>query len=78
MHRKFEESMNEDFNTAEALSHLYELVRAFNSLVRKPKFVPEHHAAAEAFVSLVKDLGNIMALFQERPKEFLKTLDDMH
>ncbi|MCB9024705.1 MAG: cysteine--tRNA ligase [Bdellovibrionaceae bacterium] len=77
MQRRFERSMDEDFNTAEALSHLYELVKAFNNLVRKPKFVAEHRAAAEAFLALTKDKGNIMALFQEKPKVFLKTLDDM-
>ncbi|MCB0357566.1 MAG: cysteine--tRNA ligase, partial [Bdellovibrionales bacterium] len=77
VHRHFEEAMNEDFNTAEAISHLFELVRAFNSLVRKPKFVPEHRAAAEAFLPLLKDLGSCLALFQEKPSTFLKTLDDM-
>ena len=75
--RHFEEAMDEDFNTAEAISHLFELVRAFNNLARKPKFEPEHRAAAEAFFPLLRDLGNCLALFQEKPAQFLKTLDDM-
>ena len=77
VHRKFEVAMDEDFNTAEAISHLHELVRAFNHLVRKPKIEAEHCAAAEAFLALLKDLGNVLALFQEKPQQFLKTLDDM-
>ncbi|MCB0390803.1 MAG: cysteine--tRNA ligase [Bdellovibrionales bacterium] len=75
--RHFDDAMDEDFNTAEAISHLFELVRAFNSVVRKPKFEPEHRAVAEVFFPLMRDLGNCLSLFQERPEEFLHTLDDM-
>ncbi len=75
--RCFDESLDDDFNTAEAMAKLFELVRSFNSITRVTKFSPEHAAVAEVFYHLMKDLGSVMALFQENPQEFLTTLDDM-
>lgn len=75
--RRFEEAMDDDFNTAEAMARLFEYVRVFNGLTRKPRFEPEHRAIAEVFLPLLKTLGNVMALFQENPRVFLTTLDDM-
>ncbi len=74
----FEASMNEDFNTADALSKFFELMRAFNNLTRKPgKVKPEQKAVAEVYLHWIKDRGNILALFQENPAEYLQILDDM-
>jgi len=75
--QKFSEAMDDDFNTAEAISHLFELVRAFNHETRKSKFKSVHKAIAETFFHLMKDRGACLSLFQEKPKTFLKTLDDM-
>ena len=74
----FEKSLNDDFNTADALSKFYELMRQFNNLTRKPgKVKPEYKAIAEVYLSWIKDKGSILALFQESPSEYLVMLDDM-
>jgi len=74
----FEDSMNDDFNTADALSKFFELMRQFNNLTRKPgKVKPEYKAIAEVYFHWIKDKGNIIALFQESPSEYLTLLDDM-
>ncbi len=74
----FEQSMNDDFNTAEALAKFYEMMRMFNNLTRKPgKAKPEHKAIAEVYLGWIKDKGDVLALFQENPSEYLVALDDM-
>ncbi len=76
--KSFEDSMNNDFNTADALSFFFELMRQFNNLTRKPgKVKPEYKAIAEVYLSWIKDKGSIIALFQEDPSEYLNLLDDM-
>ena len=74
----FEDSMNNDFNTADALSYFFELMRQFNNLTRKPgKVKPEYKAIAEVYFHWVRDKGSVIALFQESPSEYLTLLDDM-
>jgi len=78
MRQKVEASLDEDFNTAEALGGLYEVVRAFNNLVRTPGAVtPAKVAVAREFLAWVQWLGDLMSLFGEPPAAFLLYLDDM-
>jgi len=73
-----ETSLDDDFNTAEALARLFEVVRAFNALVRTPGPVtPKKAAVAKAFLEWVGWFGGLMSLFAEPPVEFLNFLDDM-
>jgi cysteinyl-tRNA synthetase len=73
-----EASLDDDFNTAEAMARLFEVVRMFNTLVRTPGAVtPKKVAVAKAFLQWTSWLGNLMSLFGEPPGAFLRFLDDM-
>lgn len=76
--RGVESALDDDFNTAEALARLFEVVRAFNNTVRTPGPVtPKKAAVAKAFLQWNGWLGNLMSLFAEPPGDFLRFLDDM-
>ncbi|TDX30942.1 cysteinyl-tRNA synthetase [Modicisalibacter xianhensis] len=63
---RFTEAMDDDFNTAEALAVLFELVRDLN---RARKEAPER---APALAYELKRLGGILGLFGQVPSAFLK------
>lgn len=76
--KKVEDSLNDDFNTPEAFAALFDVIRVFNSQVKRGMPVtPVIKSRAAAFLQLVKKVGKPMALFQEDPTHFLTTLDDM-
>lgn len=73
-----EKSCNDDFNTPEAFAQIFTLVRTFNGQVKRGlKPNPAIQGKAKIFTLLVKRFGQMMALFQENPKDFLRTLDEM-
>ena len=73
-----EKSLNDDFNTPEAFARFFEIVRKFNSEVRRGKKVSsENLAKAKALKTFFSDMGNLFALFQQEPNQFLKDLDDL-
>ena len=63
---RFVEAMDDDFNTAEALAVLFELVRDLN---RARKEAPEQ---APILAFELKRLGGILGLFGQEPSAFLK------
>lgn len=71
-------ALNDDFNTPEAFSKIYDLVRSFNSLVKRgTKKTPQISNKAFTFLNFIKRFGALAALFQERARVFLIALDDM-
>lgn len=75
---EFAKALDDDFNSAKAFAELYEVMRIYNSLCRLPgKLKPEQSAMAETFYHWLKTKGEVLALFQEKPAEFLSSLDDM-
>ena len=73
-----EEALDDDFNTPEALAKLFDVVRAFNNVVRTPGPVtPKKAAVAKAFLEFAAWLGGLMSLFGEPPTQYLRFLDDM-
>lgn len=76
--QKVEESLDDDFNTPEALAAVFDMVRVFNSTYRKGhKANGEHVAQAIAFKAFVLKTGLHLSLWQESPREYLRLLDDM-
>jgi cysteinyl-tRNA synthetase len=70
---RFEEAMDDDFNTAQALGYFYDLQRHLNSLLDISKGHP-----TEEITSMLKqgsdhfpNLGWIFGLFQENPETYL-------
>ena len=74
---KATEAFNEDFNTAEGIAKLFEVVRQFNGKVRRGiKITPEIVGICSELTEFVSRYGRLMALFAEPPAEFLRSLDD--
>jgi cysteinyl-tRNA synthetase len=76
---KIKKSLNDDFNTADFISYLFEGVRAFNALgfANKKKRNAAHKGNSEIFTAWMNKYGKMAALFNEEPKAFLNELDEM-
>jgi cysteinyl-tRNA synthetase len=69
----FEEAMDDDFNTAQALGYFYDLQRHLNSLLDVSKGRPTEEILTllkKGLNHLVK-MGSIFGLFQENPETYL-------
>ena len=64
--QRFDAAMDDDFNTPEALSVLFDLVREINRLNDSAD------AATEAHAQLLRQLAEILGLLQQDPDQFLK------
>lgn len=75
--QKVTDSLNDDFNTPEAFAAMYEVIKTFNSQVRRGgKVTPAMTAKAIIFKKFILKLGQILSLFQENANQFLLDLDD--
>jgi cysteinyl-tRNA synthetase len=71
-------ALNDDFNSGEAISHIFEIVRQFNGLnLAKKKKDPNSWVTAEEFFKWVTSYGEMMALFQEVPENFLSDINNI-
>ena len=69
---------NDDFATPQAMAELFNTVRLYNQLVHKTGIKRKtQQSISRLFVDFVRDFGKSMALFQEEPSGFLRTLDDL-
>lgn len=77
-HKKYEEALNDDFNTPQVVAEFHEVTRMYNQLCRRPgKVTNEMAAIAETYYHWMRSHAEVMALLQEEPTEFLLQLDDM-
>lgn len=76
---KITKSLNDDFNTAEFVSFVFEGVRAFNALgfANKAKRNVNHKGQSEQFINWIMKYGKISALFNENPSDMLNQLDEI-
>ncbi|MFZ7109155.1 cysteine--tRNA ligase [Avibacterium avium] len=63
---QFKEAMDDDFNTPNAISVLFEIAREINKLKTEDKTKADHLAAR------LRELGNILGLLQQSPEAFLQ------
>jgi cysteinyl-tRNA synthetase len=70
---RFEEAMDDDFNTAQALGYFYDLQRHLNSLldISKKQSNEETRAILKKGLDLLTRFGSIFGLFQEDPEKYL-------
>jgi cysteinyl-tRNA synthetase len=71
---RFQEAMDDDFNTALVIGHFFDLVRALNRVTAIPELAADNAAAVavkSAAAALVK-LGNVLGLFISTPPAWLK------
>jgi cysteinyl-tRNA synthetase len=66
--KKFEEAMNDDFNTPEALSALFELARETNRRIEEKSINKE---SLEKVLETFRELGDVLGLFFHREVEEL-------
>lgn len=75
---KIEAALNNDLGTPDAFAAVFELVRTFNSQVRRGlKANPAIQGKSLAFLSVIRKFGKMLSMFQEPAGEFLIKLDDM-
>jgi cysteinyl-tRNA synthetase len=75
---KISESLNDDFNTPEAFARIFEVVRVFNSQVKRG-MKPNASVSGKALAleNFILKFGRLGSLFLEPAPEFLLTLDEM-
>ncbi len=73
---KFREAMNDDFNTALAIAHLFEGVRTMNRLVATKKFRKKAELVAQVrdLRASVLKLGGVLGIYHSDPASWLEKL----
>jgi cysteinyl-tRNA synthetase len=76
---KIKKALNDDFNTAQFISLLFEGTRAFNALgfANKGKKNAVHKGASLAYWDWMQKYGKMSALFYEDPDQMLANLEDI-
>lgn len=73
---KFRAAMDDDFNTAAAIGHLYTLTRSLNTVIDKAKKnnrkIP--CAISEKAAEIFRETGEILGLFQTEPEAYFEAL----
>ncbi len=71
---KFREAMDDDFNTALAIAHLFDGVRTMNRLVATKKFKKKTDLVAQVcdLHQTILRLGEVLGLFRSQPAEWLE------
>lgn len=66
-------AMDDDFNTAAAIGHLYDAFVLANKLLDEPKAMPkpERQVTLAAIAHAARDLGATLGIMQRRPEQFL-------
>jgi cysteinyl-tRNA synthetase len=78
MDQKIIKYVDDDFNSAEMISFVFEVVRAFNALnLTKKKVTPDKAATADAFLSWMSKYGAMLALFEQKAADMIGRLDDI-
>lgn len=74
--KSIEKSVNDDFSTSELIAAIYEVVRSFNALSLDKKAKDVNSApTAKAFLAWISKYGQMMALFSEKPEDFLSQIN---
>jgi cysteinyl-tRNA synthetase len=69
---RFEEAMNDDFNTALAIANLFDLVRSVNRAISEEGGTsPAGRALFSGVRARMKDIGGVLGLFQSEPDDYL-------
>ena len=72
--QQFVEAMNDDFNTALAIAHLFEGVRTINRLIGTKKFAkkPELVAEVKDLQATIIELGSVLGILGSDPNQWLE------
>jgi len=70
LRERFREAMDDDFNTARAIGHLFEAVRAINAVLAENKRAISPAAASQA-EETIREIGAVLGLFREEADSYL-------
>jgi len=71
---KFKEAMDDDFNTALAIGHVFELIRTLNKYMDGKPSGSKAVALVKRAEELLKEAGSILNIFSRLPEEWNKAL----
>lgn len=71
---KFGEAMDDDFNTALAIGHIFELIRVANKYLDGKPTGPKAVELALKTADLLKEAGGVLNIFRRTPEEWGKSL----
>jgi len=72
---KFEEAMDDDFNTAQALGSIFEAVRVINhAFTTHAAWSSDGKKILKEFLETIQKIGKIWGLFQQDPNDFFEQL----
>lgn len=75
--QQIESALNEDLGTPSAFAAVFDVIRKFNSRIRRGMKVNAQVASqCEQFLAFMKKFGGVLSLFQEPPQNFLTQLDN--
>ena len=77
LRQKFEEAMDDDFNAAAAVGHLFVAIRCLNRLLdERGERYSEGQRLIHSFLSVRKEIGSCLGVFDEPAPQFLEDLKD--
>jgi cysteinyl-tRNA synthetase len=71
LRERFREAMDDDFNTARAIGHLFEAVRSINAVLAENRRAVSASAASRA-EETIRELGAALGLFREEADSYLR------
>ncbi len=75
--KKFEEYMDDDFNTAAALGEFSNVIHFVNDIINKPKTkMKDKKATLTAVKPQIEKIASIFAVFDTEPKEFIDSITE--
>jgi cysteinyl-tRNA synthetase len=74
---RFEEAMDDDFNTALAIGHMFELIREMNKFLDGKPSGNKARELVENSLSLLKETGSVLRLFERTPAEWYASIMDV-
>lgn len=74
LRKRFEDAMDDDFNTAKALGVLFEFVKELNRFLDRRPSNPQEIELLRNSESLLRELGGVLNLFRRRPIEWYRDL----
>jgi cysteinyl-tRNA synthetase len=75
--KKFEEAMDDDFNTAAALGEFSKVIKFINEIITKPKTkMKNKKATLKEVAPQIKTIAEILNIFNKEPKKFLNSITE--
>jgi cysteinyl-tRNA synthetase len=75
---KFKEAMDDDFNTALAIGHMFELIRELNRFLDGKPSGEKARSLVEEALRVLSETGAVLRIFQRTPEEWYSSIMKLH